>query len=205
VHVVTSIDSHRATAASRRGPRTSLRPAIYFDLASPYTYLAAERAERLFGGLRWLPAFSAQLAGGAAVDDRDRALVAERAMLLGLPIVWPMGPPVRVVGAMRVAALAAEGRRGAEFVLAASRLMFCGGFDIDEPEILVEAAGAAGIELDEMLGAAGDAGRDAEIEDAGRRLVAAGADRLPVLTVGRRMFCGEDRLSEAAAAARAAG
>jgi len=32
----------------------------------------------------------------------------------------------------------------------------------------------------------------------------AGADRLPVLTVGRMMFCGEGRLSEAAAA-RAAG
>jgi len=207
VHVVTSIDSKRTTTATRRrqSPRASMRAAIYFDLASPYTYLAAERAERLFPGLRWLPAYSEALGCAGRVDDHERGLVAQRAAVLGLPIVWPMGPAARVVGAMRVATLAAESHRCAEFVLAASRLMFCGGFDIDEPEILAEAAGVAGIELGEMLHAAGDAGRDDEVEDAGRKLVEAGADRLPVLTVERRMFCGEDRLSEAAAAARAAG
>jgi hypothetical protein len=56
-----------------------------------------------------------------------------------------------------------------------------------------------------MQNAAGDAERDLAIAQAGRRLEAAGADRLPVLSVGRRLFCGEHRLSEAAVAARAAG
>jgi 2-hydroxychromene-2-carboxylate isomerase len=85
-------------------------------------------------------------------------------------------------------------------VLAASRLEFCGGYSIDDPEILAEAAAAAGIDLDEMLRAAGDVRRDGLIEEAGRRLLAAGADRLPVLRVGRMLFCGEERLSEAVAA-----
>ena len=101
---------------------------------------------------------------------------------------------------MRVASLAGERGLGAAFVLAASRLMFCGGFDIDEPEILAEAAAAAGIDLGELLHAAGDTGRDGPIEDAGRMLLAAGGDRLPALRVGRMLFCGEERLSEAFAA-----
>jgi len=114
VHVVTSIESHRTTEATRRrtGARTSMRPALHFDLASPYTYLAAERAERLFPGVRWLPAFSEQLSIGDPVDDRRRHLIAQRAALLGLPIVWPMGPPLRVVGDVsRDAAIEEAGRK----------------------------------------------------------------------------------------------
>ena len=101
---------------------------------------------------------------------------------------------------MRVASLAAERGLGAAFVLAACRLQYCGGYSIEEPEILAEAAAAAGIDLGEMLRAAGDLGRDGPIEETGRTLLAAGADRLPALRVGRLLFCGEDRLSAAVAA-----
>ena len=110
---------------------------------------------------------------------------------------------MRVTGAMRVASLATERGVGAAFVLAATRLVFCGGFNIDDPEILAEAAAAAGIDLGEMLEAAGDPRRDGPIDAAGRRLLAAGVDRLPVLQVGPALFCGEDRLPDAVAAARA--
>jgi 2-hydroxychromene-2-carboxylate isomerase len=106
---------------------------------------------------------------------------------------------------MRVASLAAERGCGGAFALAASRLAFCGGFDVDDPEILAEAAAVAGIALDDALHAAGDVARDGPIEAAARTLLAAGAQRLPVLQVGRTLFCGEHRLLEAAAAARAAG
>jgi 2-hydroxychromene-2-carboxylate isomerase len=105
---------------------------------------------------------------------------------------------------MRAAALACEMGRGAAFVLAASRLAFCGGFDLGDPEVLAEAAAAASIPLDLCLNAAGCATRDGEIEDASRRLVAMGADELPVLRVGRTLFSGESRLPEALAAASAA-
>ena len=39
------------------------------------------------------------------------------------------------------------------------------------------------------------------MEQAALRLLAQGADALPVLVVGRALFCGEHRLPEAAAAA----
>jgi hypothetical protein len=40
------------------------------------------------------------------------------------------------------------------------------------------------------------------MEATGLRLLAQGADRLPVLRVGRTLFCGEHRIAEAAAAVR---
>ncbi len=194
---VTSLDQYRRSAARRS--RGTVRPALYFDLASPYTYLAAERADRMFPRLEWVPASSEALQCATFIADEERAMIERRAALLGLPIVWPLGT-ARADGAMRVASLAAQRGVGAAFALAASRLVFCGGFDLDDPEILAEAAAAAGIDPGEMLHAAGDWRRDGPIEDAGRRLLAAGADRLPALRVGRILFCGEDRLTEAFAA-----
>ena len=45
-----------------------------------------------------------------------------------------------VPAAMRVAHYAAQQGRGGAFVLAATRLAFAGGFDLDDLEILTEAA-----------------------------------------------------------------
>lgn len=198
---VTSLEQHRLTRRSRVAGTRGVPPraTLYFDLGSPYTYLAAERADRLFARLEWLPASADALHATELTEDGIRS-VGERALLLGLPFVWPEEPPQPVRGAMRVASLAAERGCGAAFVLAASRLAFCGGFDIDDPEILAEAAAAAGIGLRETLDAAGDVARDGPIEEAGRLLLAAGASQLPALRVGRMLFCGEDRLLEAAAA-----
>jgi 2-hydroxychromene-2-carboxylate isomerase len=95
--------------------------------------------------------------------------------------------------------------RGAQFVLAASRLAFCGGFDLADPEVLAEAAAAAGVGLDNCLDAAGDVSRDASMVEAGRRLLALGADDLPVIRSGRRIYASEQHIEEAALASRAAG
>ena len=35
--------------------QASLRPAFYFDLGCPFSYLAAERVERLLGEAEWVP------------------------------------------------------------------------------------------------------------------------------------------------------
>jgi 2-hydroxychromene-2-carboxylate isomerase len=201
---VTTLESHRLKRSARAsGSRQMLpRATLFFDLSSPFTYLAAERADRLFTGLEWLPASSDVLSWGRREADGLCPAV-ERAQLLGLPLVWPDERPYRVRGAMRVASLAAQRGCGAAFVLAASRLAFCGGFDIDDPEILAEAAAAAGIALDDALRAAGDVARDGPIEEIGRVLLAAGAVQLPTLRIGRTLFCGEERLTEAAVARRA--
>jgi 2-hydroxychromene-2-carboxylate isomerase len=181
--------------------RRPSRPALLFDLASPYTYLAAERAERLFGDIAWCP---------AALDEGERSLdlracerVQERAVALRLPLIWPETFSAGGRRAMRVAALAAEHRRAAPFVLAATRLAFCGGFDIDDPEAIAEAAAAAGLSLDDALAAARDTCRDESMAAQARLVASVGGDRLPAMRVRGVLFCGEDRLEEAAAAWRA--
>ncbi len=198
---VTSLDAHRAARQRRVAARRHARPraTLFFDLSSPHTYLVAERAERLFAGLEWQPACTGVLHSFEFGEDAMRA-TSLRAAALGLPLIWPEGHPRPVRGAMRVAALAADLGCAAAFVLAASRLAFCGGFDIDEPDILAEAAAASGIGLSEALAAAGDVGRDGAIEAAGLSLLAAGAVQLPAMRVGMSLFCGEERLHEAAAA-----
>jgi 2-hydroxychromene-2-carboxylate isomerase len=192
---------HPMRTIVRQQPATARRGvALYFDLASPATYLLAERADRLLPGLQWRPASCRALLGDGT--GHDLRAIAERAAQLQLPFVRPTGSRRCVRRAMRVATLAAERGTGALFVLAATRLMFCGDFDIEDPEILGEAAAAAGIGTLEMLRATSDQRRDAVALRAGRELLAAGADHLPAVRVGDALFCGERRLEHAVAAAR---
>ena len=194
-----SLAERRAARAEAHAPPVRPRVTFFFDLASPWTYLAAERVDRCFADVRWQPAIGEALPSARELASQRRA-AEQRADELQLPLVWPEAQPAAGRSAMRVAALAAEHGRSAEFVLAASRLAFCGGYDIDDPEILAEAAAAADLGLDECLRAAGELRRDGPMEQAALRLLAQGADELPVLVVGRSLFCGEHRLPEAAAA-----
>jgi 2-hydroxychromene-2-carboxylate isomerase len=190
----------------RRPGRARARATLYFDLVCPGTYLAAERVNRLFPQLEWRPALRDALHGGdpladAAARERDELAAAARAAILRLPLVWPDGTS-SARAAMRVASLACERGRGAAFVVAASRLAFCGGFELDDPEVLAEAAAAANIPLQDAFEAATDEERDGPMVDDALRLLAAGAEVLPTIRVGRLLFSGEDRLNEAAAAAQ---
>jgi 2-hydroxychromene-2-carboxylate isomerase len=207
------LDDHRSSrAGGGRGPRVSAstRAEFFFDLACPFSYLAAERVERAFSHVSWRPASMAVLArrdpAADAVDaDHVRRAAMARAAQLRMPLEWPDGFPHEVPAAMRAATYAAERGRGGQFVLAAGRLAFCGGFDLDDPEILAEAAAAAGIGLDRCLRAAGDVRLDGAIEGNARRLLAAGADRLPALRVSRTLVWGEARVSGLASFMRAGG
>jgi len=195
---------------------------FYFDLACPFCYLAAERVDRLFDAVTWVPACSSLLrqqqgplvevdAGWAA---RERA--EQRAAELRMPLVWPARELDAAQGidaghglertrsaAMRAAAHAADHHRGADFVLAAGRMAFCGGFDLEDPEVLAEVAAAARVPLEDCLRAAGDPAYDAVLAGTSRQLVADGCKELPALRVGQTLFSGERRLAEAAAAAAA--
>jgi 2-hydroxychromene-2-carboxylate isomerase len=200
-----SLEAHRQAKANGGESRAArARVVFYFDLASPHTYLAAERVDRMFPGLEWRPAVGDALYAGnpvsdAAVRERAQSDAVERAHELRMPLVWPDRYPAGARAAMRVAMLAAEDGRAAPFVLAASRLAFCGGFDLDDPEVLAEAAAAAGVSLARCLQAVGDSARDEQLETTARRLAANGADRLPAVRVGRLLVCGEERIGEAAA------
>jgi 2-hydroxychromene-2-carboxylate isomerase len=189
----------------RRGAATA---AFHFDIACPFSYLALERVERLLPGVRWRPTIADALHrgdpwAGDAAGAEAREAAERRAHELRLPLSWPAEDARSARGAMRAAHHASELGRGGEFALAATRLAFCGGFNLNDPEVLAEAAAAAGIPLDACLRAAGDVARDGPLEQAGLQLLAAGANRLPTIRVGRVLHCGEAQVAQAAALLRA--
>jgi 2-hydroxychromene-2-carboxylate isomerase len=190
--------------ADRSRPSGDPRPTFFFDLTCPFSYLAAERVERALGDVQWVPV------DGAALGDDEarrpvRALWAEaewRALHLRLPLVWPDRFPGPCPSAMAAATRAAEAGACARFALAAIRLAFCGGFDLEDPEILAEAASAAGIHPEECLAAARDPRRTEILRATARGLRTRGVSELPAIRVGGRWFAGESALEEAAALVR---
>lgn len=205
---VIDLAAHRAARAGRSAGAATRAPvpvSFYFDLACPFSYLAAERAERLLPGARWQPVLADALhAADPWSDPGLAALAAARAVELRLALVWPARRPRQALQAMRAAAYACEQGRGPAFATAALRLAFCGGFDLSDPEVLAEAAGSSAVDLDGCLRAAADTGRDGALEATGRRLLAHGADRMPVVALGEVLYSGESGIDGAALALRAA-
>jgi 2-hydroxychromene-2-carboxylate isomerase len=209
---VIPLAEHRGTRfTAERPPPRGARPVFYFYLGCPFSYLALERVDRLLAGVGWCPTLASELHGGArwteeGVTGHAVRLTAERrAHELGLPLVWPAGNGRCMRRPMRAALYAAERGRGAQFALAAGRLAFCGGFDLNDPEVLAEAIAAACISLNGGLRAADDARRDRALEEAARRLSAAGGTRLPAIRIGRALHCGERSVGRAAALRAASG
>lgn len=190
--------------ADRSRPGTGARPAFFFDLACPFSYLAAERVERTLGEVDWIPAYGSVLDSGRPTPDPDavRAAAERRAAALRIELVWPERFPQGAPRALRAAAHAADIGAGARFALAAGRLAFCGGFDLEDPEAMAEAAAAAGIGLEQCLSAALDSGRDHDLRATADGLRLRGVQRLPAIRIGRRFFEGELGLLEAAAMLR---
>src|SRR5205085_8477562 len=100
-----SLAERRAARAEAHAPPARARVSFFFDLASPWTYLAAERVDRRFAEVRWQPAVGEALPAGPDVAVH-RHVVEERAAELQLPLVWPESQPAAARSAMRVAALA---------------------------------------------------------------------------------------------------
>jgi 2-hydroxychromene-2-carboxylate isomerase len=172
---------------------------FFFDLASPDTYLVAERIERRYGDAGWQAAVFEP--PDAPPDERElaraTAAVELRARELRLPLIWPERYPAPVPSAMRVASFAAERGCAAAFAIAAGRLAFCGGFDLEDAAILADAAAASGLDVKEALAAARDPRRDAPSIAAGRALWAEGVTLLPALRHDEGLYAGEQRITAA--------
>lgn len=194
-------------ASHHRRLRAAGHHTFFFDLACPFSYLAAERVERMLGEVQWIPGAGATLMVDMPQSSLEdvRACAERRALELRLPLIWPERFPAAVPRALRAAARAAELGAGAGFALAASRLAFCGGFDLEDPEILAECAAAGGVPLEECLEASGESRRDRVLRATAERLIGRGVRRLPAFRVYGHWFDGEERLVEAAALLRARG
>ena len=182
---------------TKRAQAVRLEPVFYFDVTYPMSYLAAERVERPLGQIDWVAIDGSALRGGDSdVIDNDltRAgaeLQAQaQAQAMRLPLIWPEPFSHGGARARRAASFACELGAGAAFALAAGRLAYCGGFDLDDPETLAEAAAAAGVPLTPCLEAAVETWRDDELRELGRALWAEGVSEVPVISVGKHWFRG---------------
>lgn len=188
---------------------------FYFDLGSPYAYLAAERIAAVFeeAGAEQ-PEWEPILLGGlfrrfgrdswATGPDRAAGLleVERRAQAYGLPpIRWPEPFPGNTLFAMRAATFAKEIGRSTSFALAAFRQAFAAGRDLTDPENVFIAAASSELHPRSLeVATARDAIRT-RLRDATDRAGELGVIGVPTVVVGDQVFWGDDRLEEAAAAA----
>jgi 2-hydroxychromene-2-carboxylate isomerase len=188
-----------------------LQPTVfYYDLGSPYSYLSAERLQRV---LPVMPVWQPILLGGiwqrsggrswGVTDEREagQAEVERRAQEYGLmPVRWPEGWPNNTLKAMRAAVFAQSIGRAVAFSLAAFRQAFAGGRDLSEVDNVLIAAAACELHPNAILKAI----ETQSVKDKLREVTAEAYDRgvrgVPTIAVGDDLFYGYDRLEEAASA-----
>jgi 2-hydroxychromene-2-carboxylate isomerase len=193
----------------------SLPPVFYFDLGSPYAYLAAERISGLFSeaGLdqpEWQPILLGGLfkrfgrdswANGPGRED-GIAEVERRAAAYGLPpLAWPEPWPGNTLTAMRVATFAKQTGRTVSFALAAFRQAFAAGRDLSDPDNVLLAAAACELHPRALLKAIETDGVKGALREATDRAADRGVLGVPSLLVGEEVFWGDDKLEEAVSAA----
>jgi 2-hydroxychromene-2-carboxylate isomerase len=183
---------------------------FYFDLGSPFAYLTAERLEELLpdpvtwqpvllGGLFKLNGRSSWALGGAERRAAGMAEIERRAREYGLPpLRWPDPWPADYLFAMRVATYAFQIGRGGEFTMRAFRAAFREGRDLSDPENVLDAAEAIGIDRRAAADAAGDATVKAALRAATDAAHELGVFGVPTVAVEDELFWGDDRLPNAA-------
>jgi 2-hydroxychromene-2-carboxylate isomerase len=188
---------------------------FYFDLGSPYAYLAAERISGLFAdaGLEqpeWRPILLGGLFKRFGRDSwangtgraEGIAEVERRAAAYGLPpLAWPDPWPGNTLFAMRVATFAKQTGRTVSFALAAFRQAFAAGRDLSEPDNVLIAAAACELHPRALLKAVETEAVKRGLREATDEAAELGVVGVPSLLVGDEVFWGDDRLEQALAAA----
>jgi len=184
---------------------------LYFDLGSPYVYLAVERLARFdLGDVRLRPVslgalfkYTGRSSWGLGPDrEGGMAEVERRAAEYGLPPVrWPEGWPGNYLRANRACVAAEEAGRLEPFVTTALRLAFVEGADLGGEEAYLEAARLVGLDPEAVRVRI----EEQELKDRLREYTdaahASGVVGVPTVQVGETLFWGDDRLEAAAEAA----
>jgi 2-hydroxychromene-2-carboxylate isomerase len=186
---------------------------FYFDFQSPYAYLAAERIGELIPEAEWTPiAFPILLAQDGRLEERMRrdfspvvAEVSQRAADRGLPpftapASWPNG--AWSLAPLRAAVYASDRDRTRDFCLAAYRAMFVRGLALNDSGNLRAVAGEAGLDPDEVEAAIARQDVKDRLKQNTDEAIARGVTGIPTVALGDELFWGDDRLDEAAEAAR---
>ena len=183
---------------------------LYFDLGSPYVYMALERLGRFdFGEVRLRPVSLGALFkytgrsswGLSPRREVGMAEVEARGRVYGLPPVkWPDGWPSNYLSANRASVVAEEERVLEQFARTALRMAFAEGADLSQEDAILGTARRVGLDPERVRARIAEP----EIKDRLRRYTdeayAAGVHGVPTLKIGDRLFWGDDQLEIAAAA-----
>jgi 2-hydroxychromene-2-carboxylate isomerase len=183
---------------------------LYYDLASPYAYLAFARAADVLGAA---PALQPVLAGAifahrgygswAHMETREQNLaeVERRAAAYHLPpITWPPNWPPNSMSAMRAVFWARREHgdgAGEAFSRAAFHAAFAESADLGDVATLERIAAATGLG-DGLRDGIADPAIKAALRDATDSAIARGVPGVPTVeTAEGRLLFGDDRLHEA--------
>jgi len=187
-------------------------PVFYFDLSSPYAYLAASRVdETLPVRPEWRPiAFGVIVRERGKVpwsfaEDRQKDFdeIAGRARARGLPEVrYPEGWPVETysLAPLRALLLAEDQEQLRAGARELYRTMFADGRHLADVETVLEAVGRAGMDPEAVRERIGGDDVKQRLRANTDEALAAGVEGVPTVAVGERVFWGDDRLEDAAAA-----
>ena len=189
------------------------RPLFYYDVSSPYAYLAACRVDEVLPvAPEWRP-----IAFGVIVrrlgkmpwsfaENRQEHFdaIAGRAAERGLPEVrYPQGWPVETYSLtpLRVMLLSSDEEQLRAVSHELFRTMFVEGRHLADLEPVLDAAERAGMDREAVR----DGIDSAEVKQLLRartdEAVARGVTGVPTVAIGEQLFWGDDRLEEVAAAA----
>lgn len=187
------------------------KPVFYYDVSSPYAYLAALRIEEVLAvELHWEPiAFGALIRqiGKTPWSLRDEtrtagmAEVERRARERGLPpLRWPPGWPAESYSLLPLRALlvADEHDLLKPLTVALYRREFADGVALNEVEVVLDVA--AGIGLDRETVRSGIEREEIKqaLRAATAEAVARGVTGVPTVAIDGELFWGDDRLEDAA-------
>ncbi len=185
---------------------------FFYDVASPFAYLAAARMSDVLPDAEWEPILLGglhKLTGRHSWlydDDREerQAEIERRAAGYGLPrISWFRSIPTNWLTVMRAARVAKRRGRVVEFSLAAFRAVHADGKELWRPEEVTELAPIIGLNADELLAAVTQQDIKDELRSATEKAHELGAPGVPTVIVRGEVFWGDDRLDQAAHAAQA--
>ncbi|HKW52443.1 MAG TPA: 2-hydroxychromene-2-carboxylate isomerase [Stellaceae bacterium] len=188
---------------------------FWYEFASPYSYLAAARIERLAAGsligLVWRPFLLGPILAQRAHDpspfqnptpaqrryrwrDVQRLCAAE-----ALPLRHPSTYPRNGLLAARVALIAAAEGWGPAFTRAVYHANFAEDRDIAAQAVIADILAALGRDVAAVLERAKSAENKAKLKAQGEEAVRRGVFGAPSFLVGDELFWGNDRLDTALA------
>lgn len=188
-------------------------PIFYYDLSSPYAYLASQRVDDVLPEPpEWRP-----ISFGVIVrrlekvpwsfgEDRskDFEAISSRAAARGLPpVVYPEGWPVETYSLipLRAATLARDQAERRIVTRELYRKIFVEGRHLADLDTVLDATEAAGMDREYVRAGVESPEVKEQVHAATDEALERGVRGVPTVAVGDQLFWGDDKLEDAAAAA----